>query len=283
MSAGYHDEDDVRDLMVATQGLIGGLIEQADREPTIGLQSGWANAGHAPGSCETAIVPTHCLRTVSQRSLSEPVTFLGALTHVAAGADLFDAAVTSVATGCLPGVGTGGTAPIVFNSANVQVSRARTENLVLWAQRAKIAVMLQTSDGGAINDINLGPVGRQLVDFMRSYVVERVFHTSDPGAPWIDDTPLWYFDRPDGKFVAVPPVLWRERDPYMELDVRTADFGAAANALPTLSLGSIDVDVQAGIMIESLWIPNPDQCGAYWPGQFCPREHVEGTTGYRGK
>lgn len=264
-------------------GLIGGLVNLTEQPPIVGLQSGYAETGRESGSCENAIVPTHCLRTVSQRSLSTPNTFLSEQVHIAAGADVFAALVTSGATGALPGVGTGGTAPIVFNNADVQAERQRIDELVLIGARAKISVHLQAGQGGALDSFNQGQYANNVRDFIRSYVVFRVFHTADANEPWISDTDLWYLDRPDGEFLAMPPVLWKDRDPKMELDVRVADFGAAAGALPTLSVTGVDLDAQLSILFETLWIPSPDYCGNYWPGSFCPSSHVANTPGYKGR
>jgi len=281
-SNGQPATDPVDGLVVQLQGLIGGLINQEDLPPTRGLQSGYAETGMSPGSCENALVPTHCLRTVSQRSLSAPVNFLGSPVHIPAGTDVFAALVTAPGTGCLPGVGTGGTAPIVFHDANVQAQRQRVDELVLWGARAELSVQAQAGLGGAV-PFNQGEYVNSVRDFMLDYIVFRVFHTSDRNEPWVDSTPLRYLHRKPGNFLAMPPVLWKDRDPRMELDVRVADFGAAAGALPTVQLGSIDIDAQASILFETLWIPNPDYCGSYWPGTICPKKHVANMPGYVGK
>ena len=270
------------DILEQLSGLLGGLIQQGAQAPTIGLQSGYAETGRAPGSCENAVVPTHCMRTVSQRSLSAPVTFLSAPVHVAAGANVF-LAIISAATGCLPGVGLGGTAPIVFHDANVQAQRQRVDELVLIGARAKVAIQATAGTGGAIAPFNIGLYVKSIQDFVKDYVVFRVYHTADANEPWVDSTPLRYLDRPDGEFVAMPPVLWKDRDPRMELDVRVADFGAGAGALPTVQVLGFDLDLQASILFESLWIPNPDYCGSYWPGQMCPKTHVANAKGYTGR
>jgi hypothetical protein len=118
---------------------------------------------------------------------------------------------------------------------------------------------------------------------VKMYVVVRAYATSDGQEPWIDDTPLYFFDRPEGEFVYVPMVYWRDRDPHMELDVRPADFGGAAGALPSLITQDNPLDVQLSILVESLWMPNPQTCGNYWPGSMCPDKHVKNAPGYRGK
>lgn len=262
--------------------LVGGLIEQRRQPPIVGLQSGYQETGMTPRACENAVVPNHCMRTVSQRSMSAPVNFLGLTAHVAAGGNVFVAAVTDPATGLLNGVGLGGTAPKIFHNANVQVERQRVDELVLWGGRAKVSVQVVAGVGGT-TPFNVGEFVSTLKDFIRSYVVFRVFHTSDVGEPWISDTPIFYVDRPDGEFVPFPPVLWKDRDPKMELDVRVADFGAAAGQLPELSVTGIDLDVQASILFETLWQPDPEQCGNYWPGLSCPKNRVANTKGYIGR
>lgn len=279
----YTDTDtESEETLIQLNGLIASLNTQLMRSPTVSLQSGYADRSPAPKNCESAIQPTHCLRTVSQRSLSCPVTFLSDPVHVAGTADVFAALVTGV-TGCLPGVGLGGVAPIEFNDANVQAQRQRVDELVFWGARAKVSVMAVAGDGGVILPFNLGLYAQSIADFIKDYVVFRTYATSDVNEPWIDSTPLRYFDRPGGDFVAVPPVLWKDRDPVMQLDVRVADFGAGAGALPTVQLGTIDLDAQCSILFETLWIPNPDYCGEYWPGSSCPKEHVHGVPGYKGR
>jgi hypothetical protein len=273
---------DEHELATEVTGLVGGLVNLLEQPPTVGLQSGWAETGRAPGSCENAIVPTHCMRTVSQRSLSTPNTFMSSQVHIAAGADVFDALVTNAGTGALPGVGSGGTAPIVFNSADIQAQRQRVDELVLIGARAKFAVHLQAGTGG-VTPYNQGQYSNNVRDFLRAFIVFRIFHTADVNEPWVSDTDLWYLDRPDGEFLAMPPVLWKDRDPKMELDVRVADFGAGAGQLPELSVTGVDLDAQLTIIFETLWIPSPDYCGNYWPGSFCPASHVANTPGYKGR
>jgi hypothetical protein len=271
------------ELVTKLHGLLGGLIEQTEQSPVISLQSGWAETGRAPGSCENAIVPTHCLRTVSQRSLSTPNTFLSLQNHIPAGVNVFDALITNAVTGALPGVALGGTAPIIFNSANIQAQRQRVDELVLIGARAKVSLQLQAGDGGPVVPFNQGNYKEAVEDFIRQYVVFRIYHTADQNEPWVSDTPLKYVDRPDGEFLAMPPVLWKDRDPRMELDVRVADFGAGAGQLPVLSNTAVDLDAQCTILFETLWIPSPDHCGNYGPGSMCPKTHVANAPGYVGR
>ena len=270
------------ELTLQLNDLIGGLVNRMDQPPTQALQDAYiGNTGI--GTAENATVPTHCLRTVSQRSLSDPVTFLSEILHEPAGADVFARLVTDPVLGALPGVGLGGTAPIVFNNANDPIQRQRINDLVLIGIRAKVSAMAQAGNGGPGSPFNYGRYVKSLENFVKNFVVLRVYHTSDTSDPWIDDTPLRYFDRPSSDFLPVPPVMWKDRDPKMELDVRTADFGGAKGKLPSLEVTDNVLDLQLSIIIESLWIPNPKACGNFWPGSLCPASHVKNLPGYVGK
>ena len=263
--------------------LLGGLISRTNERPAASLQAGYLNKGGYghQGMFENAEVPLHCLRSVSQRSLSTPNTFLSQLVNVAAGADVFAALVTA-ASGALPGVALGGTAPIVFNDANDNDQRQRINGLVCIGMRAKVTAQAQAGVGGPGTPFNYGLYARSLENMVKNFVVIRVFHTSDDSDPWVNDTPLRYFDRPPGYFLPIPPVLWRNRDPKMEIDVRPADFGALAGALPSLAVSDNVLDVQLSILVESLWIPNPKACGDFWPGSLCPADRVKNAPNYKG-
>ena len=275
-----HGQYDMDETLVQIQSLIGGLVTQMDQPPTVGLQSGYARTGSAPGWCENAVVPTHCMRTVSQRSLSTPNTFLSDVVSIALGADMFDALVT-YADGALTGATAIGT-PIRFNDANVQGQRARVDELVLIGMRAKVALWLVSNQ--AADQFNMGPAVQAAKDMVKDYVNIRVFHTSDqPGEPWIDFTPLRYFDRPEGEFVAVPPVIWKDRDPVMDISVRNADFGDAAGNQPSFNTLGQTLVGQLSILVESLFVPDPDYCGDYWPGLMCPKTAVKNHGAYKGK
>lgn len=261
--------------------LLGGLIAWTNERPAASLQVGYLGKGGYGGSLENVGVPPHCLRSVSQRSLSTPNSFLSQLVAVPAGDDVFAALVTA-ATGALPGVGLGGTAPIIFNDANDNDQRQRINGLVCIGMRAKVTAQAQAGVGGPGTPFNYGLYARSLENFVKQFVVLRVFHTSDDSDPWVNDTPLYYFDRPGGDFLPIPPVLWRNRDPKMELDVRPASFGALAGALPSLAVTDNALDVQLSILVESLWIPSPQECGDFWPGSLCPANRVKNAPNYKG-
>lgn len=264
------------ELIDNMQGLIGALTTQMGREPTKGLQSGYAVSG-AP-SCENIAVPTHCFRTVSQRSLSTPTSFLSLPNAVAANNDLY-VPITTGANGAIIGATPGG-APIDFNDANVQPQRARVDQLVLIGMRTRTVVWMVTNDT-VVFPSDVGEFPSAMADIIRNNTVLRVYHTSDESDPWIDDTPLAYFERPAGEFVAVPPVIWKDRDPKMQIQQRFADFGALAGAVPVLTV-PFNSSIGLNILVEALFIPNPDLCGDYWPGQACPRNRVKGAQGYIG-
>ena len=53
--------------------LLGGLISRTNERPAASLQAGYlGKGGYGLGSFENAETPVHCLRSVSQRSLSTP-------------------------------------------------------------------------------------------------------------------------------------------------------------------------------------------------------------------
>ena len=267
-------------ILENVQGLLGGLAVQMEREPTIGLQSGYASGG-AP-ACENVAVPTHCFRTVSQRSLSTPTLFLSQAVAVGAGLNITDLITFGVA-GALPGATATslGGAAINFNDGNVQPQRARVDDLVLIGLRSRTTVYVLTNNVVAA-PFDVGSLVESVADFVKNSVVLRIYHTSDVSDPWVDSTPLAYFERPAGEFVAVPPVIWKDRDPKMQIQGRAADFGAAAGAMPNVQV-PFNTIAGASILIEAIFVPNPDQCGPYWPGQSCPKNRIKGMSGYVGK
>lgn len=262
-------EDKMMGAIEQLSGLLGGVVTQQPQRPI-------STTG---GSCENAGVTVHCLRSVAQRSLSTPTTFLSQNVIVAAGADIFEPLVHGI-TGCIAGAGPAGT-PIDFNDANIQPERARIDNLVLIGMRAKVAVFCITNDPASAFDVGL--FTSSISDFIKQYVAIKVFNLSDNSDPWIDTTDLAYFARPSGMFVAVPPLLFKDRDPKMTISTRNADKGFSAGALPIITTLAAGVSVQASILIESLFVPSPSACGDAWPGSLCPPSAVKNSDCYRGR
>ena len=183
--------------------------------------------------------------------------------------------------GAVAGTGPAGQ-PITFNNANIQAERARVSGLVLFGIRVDVTVYCITDDLASAFDV--GEFVKSLEALIRHYVALQVFWTSDDADPWISTTDLDYFQRPGGAFIAVPPLMFKDRDPQMQLDMRVSDKGSAAGQLPMVTTDATDVSVACSILVECLFGPDPKVCGGdTWPGQLCPTSGIKNHPDYRGK
>lgn len=282
--------------VVATlRDVVGGLvkIQNAYRQPTKSMFDRWrmgpatSNRYWKPGqtyaqACECTIPALYCFRSASQRSLDTPVTFLSSSEVIPAGNDAFEPIVQNANTGLLQGAGVLGTGlGLKFYDSNDQVQRERISHLVLWGFRVQIGVFAQLAT------VPVAP-GWTLRDYCIAFeraiansVCIEVHHLSDSREDWVSKTPVVYWMRPGEYFVPIPPVLWRDRDPYCLLLDRPADVPSPVGGLtfPEITLGQ-DVVVEAAMSIEGLWSPSPDECGNAWPGELCPAKEVVGTKEY---
>lgn len=249
------------------------------------LQQGRVINGAMPDGadvCGCAINPTHCFRTVSQRSLNVPTRFLSEDLSIAAGDDLFDTLFTSI-NGALGDITPGSGSGVVFNSANgAQAERARVYDLVLIAVRSDITVLLDDATAVGAGAIDVSAVQSRLEELANEFIALKVFHASDPADPWIDHTNLRYFQRPPGQFVLVPPVKFIDRDPYMEIVCDVAEKGGAAGGAPVFTFPARDLQGCACVTVEAIFIPDPSQCSDLWPGELCPRDTIANTATYKG-
>ena len=225
---------------------------------------------------------THCDRTVSQRSLSVISTFMGRPSavgppNIAIGANMFDALFRSALQGAAPGT-------ITFNDANNNTERQKINQLVLFAVRAKVNVLLLDASALTLSAIDVSNLQHQLERMALQYYELKVFHTADTSDPWVDRTPLSYFAPENGDYVIIPPVKWVNRDPSMELSYAGAQFGAGAGFPVDLTSSVRSFEGQASISIETLWMPDPNMCGApAWPNNICPKDKIANTPQYSGK
>jgi len=239
--------------------------------------------------CDCAINPTHCYRTVSQRSLSVPTRFLSAIAAVPnlpAAADIFAALFYGTASAAL-GLQVPGTPGVIFNDANVQLQRQRVYNLVLLAIRANVTVLLSDAEPVAVGAINVSTLQSRLEELAMEYINLKVYHSSDRNDPWIDNTNLQFFQREPGDYQLVPPVMWIDRDPAMELNIAVAEGGVAGagsgfGTAPVYTLPLRDLEGVASVTVECLFIPDPYSCPDLWPGQLCPRDMIGNTPDYSG-
>jgi hypothetical protein len=239
--------------------------------------------------CECAINPTHCYRTVSQRSLSVPTRFLSQQRVIPAGnnffADLFNSAAGAFGT-TLTANGPG----VIFNDANVNTERRRIYDMVMIALRASINVKMSDATAVAAGAIDVSSLQTQIEEFAAEYIGFKIYHSADRADPWVDTTQLKYILRPNGgdqgpggPYLLVPPVKWIDRDPAMELVMVGAEKGGAAGSEPWLESNVRDFDGTASITIDALFVPDPDVCPDLWPGKLCPKENIANTPYYTGK
>jgi len=239
------------------------------------------------GLCECVANPTHCFRTVSQRSLNVPTTFASNFVAVLGpGTDIF-ASLFASATGCL-GVQASGGPGVIFNNANNQAQRQRINQLVLYAIRAEVVVELMDAEPVAAGSIDVSTVQRRLEDIAYSYLALKVYHTSDRNDPWIDNTSLGYFQRPRGDFLPIPPVKWIERDPAMEILISSPSFvagvpNAPGAGTPPPFITPRNIEAQASVLIECLFAPDADVCPEIWAGVLCPPNEIGNTPEYEGQ
>ena len=90
----------------------GGLVPGRGPRPVVSAQF-----AEAENSC---CLPTHCFRTVSQRSLNVPTRFSSQLVATGAGVDCIPGIITDVGTGAFPGLGLLTDEEFFFNNANIQ-------------------------------------------------------------------------------------------------------------------------------------------------------------------
>jgi hypothetical protein len=288
---------------------------------TVSLDIEDAASRHAIGSAdiERYAPPLGCFRSISKRSLSTPTTFLSTwrqldwggpgLTFTSLFYELVNGNSGGVPFGCLavPGAVQPDTIRFLDNNSP---DRARIDGMVCIALRAKVALEMTFESGGFDEEYDAGPAAEQIEDMVRQHVALSVYHTADnelitdtvtkyPPAPiapndfyvqsqpWVGMTPLAYFDRPNGEFVPIPPLLWRGRDTHVNIGVRKAELGPVLTAKPNILYNNQKVPVnssaptttgdnfitayaQLSILIEALYVPPPEECGPYWPGELCP-------------
>jgi hypothetical protein len=266
-------------LIRSMSGVMSGLssmIQQATPQP---LQQG------RPGVLGECVNPTHCYRTVSQRSLSVPTRFTTFGTRNLSGT-IYNNLMTTV--GGLMGNVSSGIRSRTFNSANVQKDRQRVYDLVLIAIRSEINVQLMDEAPIGPGSINIDTLQSRLEELINQTIMLRVFHTADQKDPWIDSTNIGYFQRPRGEYQLVPPVMWTGRDPVMEISVApppeftggapsTSFYQGLINFTRTQTVGT------AMLTIECLFIPDPYSCPDAWPGHLCPRDKIGNTPDYTGQ
>jgi hypothetical protein len=277
-------------LINQMSGVMSGLSSMLQAPQPYPLQQGrlLPGGGTVDGKqvCECAINPTHCFRTVSQRSLSTPTRFVSTqegVPNITAGTDIFAELFTNIggAVFLFPGE-----TEKFFNDADVQKDRQRVYDLVLIAIRSEVNVQLMDAEPVAAGAINVSTLQSRLEELALSLIDLKVYHSADRNDPWIDKTNLGYFSRPRGEYVMVPPVMWVDRDPVMSLQMGVPEFtGGAANTSAYVGLKNSVRDLEgiAEITVECLYIPDPYTCPDLWPGQICPRDMVGNTPDYRGK
>lgn len=281
MSNNPYVEMEILDVLGSMKGAINGLIPGSPGTPTIHpLQGGQMTAPEC-----ACVVPTHCFRSVSQRSLNVTTRFASQRVSVVPGAPggILTALISDPATGAVPGVDLVNDS-FVFNDANVQNQRGRINDLVLLALRATVQVEVLDASALAAGNIDLCAFGKYLERMVGRNLYISLFHMADRKDPWMDKTNLGYFMR-DGKFWPVPPLKWINRDPAMALSLRALDFGndpGAGAGVPLVDSSVRTLDVKLDLDIEAIYIPDPKACGSYWPGTICPKETIGNTQWYNG-
>jgi hypothetical protein len=234
--------------------------------------------------CECAINPTHCFRTVSQRGLNVPTRFLSQGQIIAAGDNLWEYLFFNPATGAFGPVGVTVQQGVTFLDANatggVFPERSRIYDLVLFALRADVTVLIADAAPFGAGNINVSTLQARLEEAALQYIYFKSYYSSDRSEPWIDRTSLSYFNRPNGEYVLIPPVKYIEREPSCELGIAPAEKGTAAQL--DIQFPNRDVHAQASIIIDALFMPDPNTCPDVWPGEICPRETIGNTPWYKG-
>ena len=265
------------------RGDMGGLFQTFGPPPAHPLQVG--RMADAECGC---VVPTHCFRSVSQRSLNTITRFSSQVVTVAANNNQFDAVVGDAGTGAIPDISILGSGAnpngFIFNDANNQQERGRLNDLVCIALRVNLQVMVLDAEAVGAGSIDLAAHGAYLENLIASNVYISMYHLADKRDPWFDQTDLQYFRR-DRRFWPIPPLKWIDRDPAMALSLRPIDFGTDTG----LAIGTPDVlssvralDLKLDLAVEALFVPDPEACGDYWPGTICPPNTIGNTPGYTG-
>ena len=219
---------------------------------------------------------THCGRTVSQRTLTTPTTFLSLPMSFITGyaSDIVPDLITG-ATGCLPDLLT---APVVFNYADNKADKGRIEGLVAIAVRTKFRPFVSLSSG--VNGAQ--EVAESLKNWLRTFVGLAMYDTADSVDAFIAPTVLDYFERNcvDG-FMPIPPIKWEKAstDLRMELAPLLAEKGAGAGTVGEIVVNiASEMKAQLALVVEVLFVQDPKACGGVdkWPGGStgCGPDHI---------
>ena len=265
-------------------GYLSGLLVEAEREIELTRYAWPLFDDPSPGK---AIPPAQCWRTVSQRTLSHPIAWLGAPLIPAPGGNPYVATMQALElpSEALVDRNSTDTDQIVqFYDNNSDTERGRIEGLVLIGIRAHMVVAQ-----AGFEDIFSGPSrrnnawSRAIPAFAEHYLSFRITHTVGRTDPWVNDTPMIYIARPDRHFVTVPPLIWSARNVHAEWINRVPDFQPSGDESPTLAVLSanvIDYPATASLLVEGLFVPDPDICPDLWPGMWCPPQAIRGHRQY---
>ena len=198
-------------------GLIGGLVTQ-EIQRRQSTRYAWASLGlvDAPLS-HLPTPPAECWRSVSQRTQSHPVTWLGQTQFDPTVSNPYEAAMIAAELPREPLVDVNSVdfaqiAPFYDNDD--QVDRARLDNLVLIGLRAELVAAAVGRSFASVDPdrYQSDEYNEAIPNFARHYLSFRIAATPTRRDPWVIDTPLDYLWRADRRFVAVPPLIWSQRD-----------------------------------------------------------------------
>lgn len=272
--------DDKAARLIELAGVLPGLVTQIKRRQEL-TRYAWPLSDNP--SADASIPPAHCWRSVSQRTLSHPIAWLGDFT-VDDGVNIYQNVLDGLELPYLPLTDPTTTDPdqiVNFYDNDAPSERGGIAGMVLIGLRARMVVAncgLRTDPSVKTHEENAWTTA--VPAFARHYLAFRLTHVADRRTPWVSDT-LWaYMDRPSRAFVTVPPLIWNRRNTRAELVNRAPDFGGTPPGTPgpTLGLSQPVVPHQgsASVLIEGLFVPDPDRCPNIWPGLWCPPQAIRG-------
>lgn len=224
---------------------------------------------------------THCYRTVSQRSLNVTSRWVSDGQVIPAGENLYEYLFYRNSLGAF---GSGDGDPfdgLDFLSAdNATDQRAKIYDLVLFGLRSSVRVMITDTAAVSAGAINVSTVQRQLELAAADFIWLQIFMSSDRAEPWVDRTNLSYFSQAPGEYVPVPPLKFTGRDPSLVIGVENSEFGSGSEV--NLQFPSRDVFAQAVVVVDAMFLPDPDDCPDAWPGYLCPKEQIGNTRWFEG-
>jgi len=277
-------DTDVQNMVNAMSGMVGGLVRNTRQQeevcgPSQAFGSGW----------DTVMNEAACFRTNRQRFLGYSKIAHGTFVNPAA-AGTVDVLPNILAATGLP-TATGNANGIDFISMADQQGEdiGPLDGLAIVAMAVFCCVGFvdaqapnPTGGAGAISSYsNFEALQTEACCRIYNSLDWQITHRADQDEFYVFNTNSNYFSKGQFGYVAVPPMVFREKESErVKLVLRAPDFGGAAFQLFVPENVRMTLDFH----MMSLWLNDP-RCGCEWPFQLCGNPNsvydpdVKGTIG----